>query len=686
MLRRMRNPLSPQRRRVTLVNLVLALALAATGIWAYQKVNGDGGSATTATRTTVVRLTDVSSTVSATGTVTDPSEVGVNFTSGGTLTSVRVKLGQRVRKGQVLATIDSTNLQNAYRQAAAALAQARSGLVSARANVGQSSNGVEQAAASVVQARTNVTQAQYAAAQAHAALQPDSSAMLQAQQSLLQAQVAFNNGVLADTQTAQQLASLKQAWDDASARVTALQSTNSINSLKYDQGVNVAYTTMNNDYSAYLQAATTYANYVTAPANTTTLNQTSGSQGVCALINPASASDTQTAILSTCTALQQKVTQAYTQWTNDSANYNIQVGSRTNSLASDSSTLGAAITAVAQAANTYANAVATQSANGDLNARINAQSFKIAQARYNDTVASLQNAANQADNAVVSAQNAVKQAQFSVVNAKNGVVNAKNSVGSAASSVQIAQASVNVAASNLAAATLRAPVSGEVASISASVGQTVNSGAGSGSSVAASSSSSASSVSGFIVLTGVSALRVQASVTEGDAGNVKVGQAASFSFDALAGASATGKVSWVDLIATTSSGVASYGVTLDMDSVPAGLKPGMSASVTITTASAAQVLAVPSTSVTTAGTRSFVTVVTTDASGKQTQARTPVTIGLKGDSMTEITSGLKQGEQVTLSTATSTSSSNGFPGGGIPGGGFGGGGGGLGTLRRLANG
>lgn len=680
----MRNPLSPQRRRVTLVNLLLVVALAATGLWAYKKVNGDNGASASTARTTAVRLTDVSSTVSATGTVTDPSEVGVNFSSSGTLTSVKVRLGQQVRKGQLLATIDSTSLQNAYRQAAASLAQAKAGLTSAKANVVQSGNSVTQAQAAVPQAQANVTQAQYSATQAHAALQPDSSAMLQAQQSLLQAQVSFNNGLLADTQTAQQLASLKQAWDDAVAKVTSLQSVNNVNSQKYDQSVTGAYNTMNADYTAYLQAATNYANYVTA--NASTLNQTSGSQGVCALINPGSATDTATAILNTCTTLQSKTTQAYAQWTNDSTNYNIQVGSRTNSLTSDSSALASAVNAASQAANAYANAVATQSANGDLNAKINVQALKLAQAKYNDAVTNLQNTANQADNAVVSAQNAVKQAQFSVVSAKNGVVNSRNSVGSAQSSVQIAQANLASAALNLAGARLLAPVAGEVASISSSVGQTVSSSSGTGSSSATSGSSGGSSISGFIVLTGVSALRVQASVTEGDAGNVKVGQIATFSFDALSGASATGKVSWVDLIATTSSGVASYGVTLDMDTVPAGLKPGMSASVTITTASAGNVLAVPSTSVTSAGTRSFVTVVTTDGNGKQTQTRTPVTVGLKGDSMTEISSGLKAGDEVILSTTTTSASSSGFPTGGVPGADFGGGGSGLGLLRRATQG
>ncbi|CAB4973887.1 unannotated protein [freshwater metagenome] len=48
--------------------------------------------------------------------------------------------------------------------------------------------------------------------------------------------------------------------------------------------------------------------------------------------------------------------------------------------------------------------------------------------------------------------------------------------------------------------------------------------------------------------------------------------------------------------------------------------------------------------------------------------RTPVTIGLKGDTVTEITSGLNDGDKVELRTTTGSSASSGFPLGGIPGG------------------
>ena len=79
---------------------------------------------------------------------------------------------------------------------------------------------------------------------------------------------------------------------------------------------------------------------------------------------------------------------------------------------------------------------------------------------------------------------------------------------------------------------------------------------------------------------------------------------------------------------------------------------------------AEDVLLVPSAAVTTAGGQSTVTVVRNDQ-----QVSTPVEIGLEGDQFTEITSGLSEGDEVVIATATDTGGSGGFPGGGFPGGG-----------------
>jgi hypothetical protein len=144
----------------------------------------------------------------------------------------------------------------------------------------------------------------------------------------------------------------------------------------------------------------------------------------------------------------------------------------------------------------------------------------------------------------------------------------------------------------------------------------------------------------------------------------------------------------VNLTGTSSSGVVEYAVTFALDRSEPKLKPGMSASVSVTVAEADNVLNVPSAAVTGAGSNARVTVV---ANGKQTT--TPVVAGLKGDASTQIVSGLRAGQQVVTSTGATLFSSGsaltgttsttptgrgGFGGGGagafLGGGGLGGGG------------
>ena len=133
----------------------------------------------------------------------------------------------------------------------------------------------------------------------------------------------------------------------------------------------------------------------------------------------------------------------------------------------------------------------------------------------------------------------------------------------------------------------------------------------------------------------------------------------------------------VQLTGTTSSGVVEYTVTFALDRTEPKLKPGMSASVSVTVAERDNVLEVPSAAVTGSGTSARVTVV---ANGKQTT--TPVVAGLKGDTDTEIVSGVKAGQQVVTSTGATLFSSGGTLTGTTPTtgaatrrGGFGGGGG-----------
>ncbi|HYT40326.1 MAG TPA: hypothetical protein VEN99_12480, partial [Acidimicrobiia bacterium] len=127
--------------------------------------------------------------------------------------------------------------------------------------------------------------------------------------------------------------------------------------------------------------------------------------------------------------------------------------------------------------------------------------------------------------------------------------------------------------------------------------------------------------------------------------------------------------------------VVTYNAIVSFDSVPAAVKPGMTANVSVITASRDGVVAVPSAAISTTGGQSTVTV----RNGNKDEIRS-VETGLKGDGTTEIASGLNDGDQVVMSVGVvSTSSANrtstnqsrtgtvGGTGGGFGGGGFGGG-------------
>ncbi len=169
------------------------------------------------------------------------------------------------------------------------------------------------------------------------------------------------------------------------------------------------------------------------------------------------------------------------------------------------------------------------------------------------------------------------------------------------------------------------------------------------------------------------------SVAEIDVSKVKAGQKATVTLNALPDKPVQATVSSVNLTPTTSGSVVSYGAQLALTDPPDGLRPGQSASVVITVASADNALSVPAAAVTTAGGTNVVTV---QENGQNVTRQ--VQVGIRGESTVQITSGLTEGENVVLTgasagttggtgrTGTGTGGTGGFPGGGT--GGFPGGG------------
>jgi macrolide-specific efflux system membrane fusion protein len=214
------------------------------------------------------------------------------------------------------------------------------------------------------------------------------------------------------------------------------------------------------------------------------------------------------------------------------------------------------------------------------------------------------------------------------------------------------QLALQQAKDNLAATVLTAPGDGTITSVTGAVGQKVGSGSTSSSS-SASSTTTTTTASGFVVVTDLKNLVVKANVSESDVSKLKADQAAAVTVNAMAGTPVQAKVTTVDLTPTTANNVVQYGVSLALTQPPADLKPGQSASVEITVASAQGVLAVPAAAVQTVSGASSVQVVENGVESRKT-----VEIGVRGDQYVEIKSGLTAGEEVVLPQVSTSNSTN----------------------------
>jgi RND family efflux transporter MFP subunit len=175
--------------------------------------------------------------------------------------------------------------------------------------------------------------------------------------------------------------------------------------------------------------------------------------------------------------------------------------------------------------------------------------------------------------------------------------------------------------------------------------------------------------SGDAIVIDATTFQVTADVVESDLAAMKVGQTAAVTIGAVDG-QVTGKVTAIAPTAAgnTTGSVVSYAVTVSLDNVPATVRAGMTADVTITIDSATNVLTVPAAAL--RGTAGNYSVLTLGADGTPTPL--PVEVGLVTNTTAEIKSGLTEGQEVvtginTPQTGTATNGNGGFGGGGFGG-------------------
>jgi RND family efflux transporter MFP subunit len=235
-----------------------------------------------------------------------------------------------------------------------------------------------------------------------------------------------------------------------------------------------------------------------------------------------------------------------------------------------------------------------------------------------------------------------------------------------------ARSSLHTANVDLADATLKATFSGTVTAVDLSVGQQVNAGGDGQSASDVSDGSSSSQVS----IQSSKTFTVSATVDDTEVSEVKKGQAVAITPEGST-TPVAGTVTSVTTVPTSSSGVVSFPVTIAVTGHPSGVYAGSSATLSITTNKAVNVLAIPTLAITYSGSTATVEVKTGSGTTKKT-----ITVGQSYGAQTAVTSGLEPGDEVVVEIPTFARIGTGGTGGGgtftrgtFGGGTFGGGGG-----------
>ncbi|MDA8057924.1 MAG: HlyD family efflux transporter periplasmic adaptor subunit [Actinomycetota bacterium] len=203
--------------------------------------------------------------------------------------------------------------------------------------------------------------------------------------------------------------------------------------------------------------------------------------------------------------------------------------------------------------------------------------------------------------------------------------------------VDVASAELAAAQRGLADAVLTTPLTGTVAAVGITPGQAVSTRAGRSGATAAS-----------IVVIAPGAVDVELAAPVADLAELAVGQHATVVADAT-GKAVAGTVTSIGLVATTSSsGVTTYPVTVTI-APGTGLseRTGGQASVAIVVGHATAVTVVPTSAVHRVG---AVRTVDVDTAGRVSLVR--ITTGVVGARWTQVTAGLRQGQQVVLADLT----------------------------------
>lgn len=621
------------RTRIVIALLILAAA-GAGAFFVYGAWFGEDDSQSSALNTHKVGTATIRSTVTMSAAAEAVNNATLSFGIGGRVKSVDVALGDEVKAGQRLASLESDELENA-------LASAEADLASARIRLQQIQSGAS--AADVANADKAVTSAQTALDKALNDLQDLLDGASEAELAAADEAVKSAESTLATAQD--NLRRLEEGPSEAEVAAAQSKVDTARASLASAQAAEqAAIGNVAAAKAALRGAATTYC-------------------------------DTDDHLQEICDDFLIPLTSA-------------EVSKLSNSIAPDADpepgpSLIAATTALIDANTAYESAVdALEEAKTSMEAAQSA--LDAAQAALDDLtapadpsdIATAQAAVTAAEQALTAARLAQEEllrgpTESDIANAQGAVDSAQASLTAAIAArndllagadqedidlqeeqVKMAELAVEKARQAVEDATLTAPFDGTVASINIHVGDVIT-----------------PNTPAITILT-PNALRVKLTLGETDLPAVKVGQTGIIIFDAIQDVAYPLRITSIGLAPETQQGVVTYTALAEITRLNEGGEnvrpaPGMNGAAVVTTEEKANVLAVPSQAIRRRGNEQVVDVLV-DGKRETRVIRT----GSSDATNTEVTSGLQAGDLVILPGAARTTTEESTPEGGedLPGG------------------
>jgi len=613
-----------RRRPRWLVFLIVLIAAAVAAFFVYYFWFADNGSNEEAFNTYTVTTTTIRFSVTTSGEAQAVRDTVASFGIAGRVDSIEVKLGDEVKTGQQLASLETDTLENQ-------LATAEANLLSARIRLQQIEEGASEA---------------------------DKAA---AQKAVVSAQAAYDKASddledLLDGPSDAELSAAEEVVKNTESALLAAQD----NLRKLEEGASEAELAAAEANVAMAKASLTSAKSMRTSAKANVQSTEATLQGAAEAY-----CDADDHIFDICEDFSNDFSIPLTKHQINQLNDSI------NPEEDPEAALVAATSALIQANSAYSSALASE---GDANAAVEAAESALTSAQEAldevkegadpEEIATAEAAVTAAEQALAAAQLRLDDLRdgptdFVIAAAQGAVDTAKANLDAAIAArddllagadqedidlqsqqVQIAEVAVKQARENLEDAKLTAPFDGTVAAINISEGDLVT------------------SATPAMALLTPDALEVELTLGETDLPTVRVGQKGVIIFDAILDKAYPLTVTEIGLAPTIEQGVVTYLATAQLDGFDANADvrpaPGMSGAAVILTEEKSDVLAVPNQAIRRRGQDRVVEVV---VDGKlETRF---VQTGISDAENTEILSGLKPGDVVTLPAGVSVEEAGG---------------------------